>query len=125
MKKQIVLLSKNNTYADVITFDEWKNLFYVTYRCEIIIEKEDYAIIKVFKMNSTKLKQIINNYRAFKPVKVDKNTKGSFPNYDNYETNHTTYKCPKCNCIIHLDWHEKRNFCAECGTKLDWSDCSE
>ena len=59
------------------------------------------------------------------PVKVDKSTKGSFPNYDNYETSHTTYKCPKCNCTIHLDWHEKRNFCAECGTKLDWSDENE
>lgn len=56
------------------------------------------------------------------PMKVDKNTKGSFPNYDKDDTYHTTYKCPKCNCTIHLDWHEERNFCPECGVKLDLGD---
>lgn len=56
------------------------------------------------------------------PMKVDKNTKGSFPNYDKDDTYHTTYKCPKCNCTIHLDWHEERNFCPECGVKLGWGD---
>ena len=59
------------------------------------------------------------------PMKVDKNTKGSFPNYDKDDTYHTTYKCPKCNCTIHLDWHEQRNFCPECAVKLDWSDTDE
>lgn len=59
------------------------------------------------------------------PMKVDKNTKGTFPNYDKDDTYHTTYKCPKCNCTIHLDWHEQRNFCPECAVKLDWSDTDE
>lgn len=59
------------------------------------------------------------------PMKVDKNTKGSFPNYDKNDTYHTTYECPKCNCTIHLDWHEQRNFCPECAVKLDWSDTDE
>lgn len=59
------------------------------------------------------------------PMKVDKNTKGTFPNYDKDDTYHTTYKCPKCNCTIHLDWHEQRNFCPECAVKLDWSGSDE
>ena len=59
------------------------------------------------------------------PKKVDKNTKGIFPNNDTYLSYHTTYACPNCNCKLHLDWHEKRNYCPECGQKLDWSDNDE
>lgn len=60
-----------------------------------------------------------------KPKKVDKKTKGIFPNNDTYLSYHTTYECPNCNCKLHLDWHEKRNYCPECGQKLDWSDTNE
>lgn len=56
------------------------------------------------------------------PKKVDKNTKGVFPNNDTYLSYHTTYACPNCNCKLHLDWHEKRNYCPHCGQALDWSD---
>lgn len=69
--------------------------------------------------NSDTLQELVDKET---PMKVDKNTKGSFPNYDKDDTYHTTYKCPKCNCTIHLDWHEERNFCSECGVKLDWGD---
>ena len=49
---------------------------------------------------------------------IDENTKSKFPNYDKTGTYHTTYKCPNCDNTIHLDWHEKKNYCANCGQKL-------
>ena len=58
-------------------------------------------------------------------MKVKKETEGRFPNYDIYGTYHTTYKCPKCECTIHLDWHEVKNYCPTCGQKLDWNDCND
>lgn len=66
-----------------------------------------------------------NRYKieyAIKGSKVDPKTKGSFPNYDENHSSHTIYNCPNCNCTLHLDWHEKRNYCPECGIKLDWSE---
>lgn len=120
--KPIIILSKNNTFSGILnTKDDFYQLF-LKENYKVLISDKNFEIIKISKKNSTKLKQMIHNYYEIPTMKVDKKTKGSFPNYDNYETSHTTYKCPKCNCNIHLDWHEKRNFCAECGVKLDWSE---
>ena len=52
-----------------------------------------------------------------KAMRVDYNTKGTF---EDCNSTHTTYKCPNCGCTIHLDWHEHRNYCPECGVKLNW-----
>ena len=57
--------------------------------------------------------------------KVKKETRDRFPNYDEYHSYHTTYQCPNCKCTIHLDWHEQRNYCPECGIKLDWSEVED
>ena len=54
------------------------------------------------------------------PMFVDQKTKGKFPNGDG--SFHTTFRCPKCNCMLHLDWKEYRRYCPECGQKLNFGE---
>lgn len=69
------------------------------------LNKEDMGLIKkVLKKNINK--------------KVDPMTRDKYPNYDEYHSYHTTYSCPNCECLIHLDWLEPRNYCPKCGQKL-------
>lgn len=58
-------------------------------------------------------------------IKIDPNSRGSFPNYDKEGTTHTTYICPKCGGPIHLDWLEPRNYCPQCGQKIQLPDQRE
>lgn len=116
--KTVIILSKNNTFAGVLNTNQSFELFAKETQ-KFLYGDINCKVIKIHKKNSTKLKQMIDTYKESLPHKVKKETEGTFNENGN---SHTTYKCPKCNCTIHLDWHEKRNFCAECGVKLDWSE---
>lgn len=81
---------------------------------EELLEKLNHSNI-LNRDNMRLIKQVLNRNL---PKSVNSATRGKFPNYDEMHTYHTTYQCPNCKCTIHLDWHEFRNYCPQCGQKI-------
>lgn len=62
---QAIILSKNNTYSGVLPYEEFLKLFInkeYKIKCVKSALNNNFGVYKIYGMNSTKLKQMIEEY---------------------------------------------------------------